>query len=56
MDVVVRGMWAGPRPSHHLFVYFCPAFDLGHDHSHDASFEGGGQGEELLVGGDVLVP
>ncbi len=40
----------------YLFVYFGPAFDLGYDHSHDASSEGGGEGEELLVGGDVLIP
>lgn len=40
----------------YLFVYFGPAFDLGHNHSHDASPEGGSEGEELLVGGDVLIP
>lgn len=40
----------------YLFVYFGPAFDLGYDHSHDASPEGGSEGEELLVGGDVLIP
>lgn len=39
-----------------LFVYFGPAFDLGHNHSHDAPSEGGSEGEELLVGGDVLIP
>lgn len=39
-----------------LFVYFGPAFDLGYNHSHDASSEGGSEGEELLVGGDVLIP
>lgn len=39
-----------------LFVYFGPAFDLSHNHSHDAPSEGGREGEELLVGGDVLIP
>lgn len=39
-----------------LFVYFGPTFDLGHNHSHDASSVGGSEGEELLVGGDVLIP
>lgn len=40
----------------YLFVYFGPTFDLGHNHSHDASSVGGSEGEELLVGGDVLIP
>lgn len=39
-----------------LFVYFGSAFDLGHNHSHDAPSEGGSEGEELLVGGDILIP
>lgn len=42
--------------SKYLFVYFGPTFDLGHYHSHDASSEGGSEGEELFVGGDVLIP
>lgn len=45
-----------PGRKWYLFVYFGPAFDLGYDHSHDASPEGGSEGEELLVGGDVLIP
>lgn len=43
-------------PPAYLFMYFGPAFDLRHNHSHDASSEGGSEGEELLVGGDVLIP
>ena len=39
-----------------LFVYFCPPLDFSHDHSHNAVFEGGGQGEKLLVGGDIVIP
>lgn len=42
--------------SSHLFVHFGPTFDLSHNHPHDASSEGGGEGEEFFVGGDVLIP
>ena len=48
-------VWEKNKASH-LFVHFGPAFDLSHNHSHDASSEGGSEGEELLVGGDVLIP
>lgn len=48
--------WLAQLSISYLFVYFGPAFDLGHNHSHDASSEGGGEGEELLVGRDVLIP
>lgn len=37
-------------------MYFGPAFDFGHNHSHDLPSERGSEGEELLVGGDVLIP
>lgn len=47
---------AHPNWTSYLFVYFGPTFDLGHNHSHDASSVGGSEGEELLVGGDVLIP
>lgn len=40
----------------YLFMYFGPTFDLGHNHSHNASSEGGSERKELLVRGDVLVP
>lgn len=37
-------------------MYFGPAFDFGHNHSHYLPSECGSEGEELLVGGDVLIP
>lgn len=37
-------------------MYFGPAFDFGHNHSHYLPSERGSEGEELLVGGDVLIP
>lgn len=40
----------------YLFMYFGPAFDFGHNHSHYLPSERGSKGEELLVGGDVLIP
>lgn len=39
-----------------LFVHFCSALYFSHDHPHDATFESRGQGKELLVRRDVMIP
>lgn len=39
-----------------LFVHFCSALYFSYNHPHDATLEGSGQGKELLVGRDVMIP
>lgn len=49
-------IWRLQQMGSYLFMYFGPAFDFGHNHSHYLASECGSEGEELFVGGDILIP
>ena len=52
----VRGVSPWANRCTHLLVYLGPILNFSYNHPHDVTPVGRGEGKELLVGGDIMIP